>query len=127
MVTYDSGVDRHYISKQDQCKAGLPILGPSTGQVWVANGSTSKAKYVTQIPFCKLSAQLMQADAFQDFPTSLMSTGKTANNGTVSVFTKEGVNVFKEEDILITCKFEPILIGIRDKYGQYQIPLIQQR
>jgi hypothetical protein len=44
----------------------------------------------------------MQADTFQDFPTSLMSVGKTANNGTVSVFTKEGINVFKEEDMLIS-------------------------
>jgi hypothetical protein len=26
MVTYDSGANRYYISKKDQCKAGLPIL-----------------------------------------------------------------------------------------------------
>jgi hypothetical protein len=44
----------------------------------------------------------MQADTFQDFPMSLMSVGKTADGGTASVFTKEGVNVFKEEDVLIT-------------------------
>jgi hypothetical protein len=56
-----------------------------------------------------------------------MSVGKTADDGTVSVFTKEGVNVFKEEDVLITCKGEPILIGIRDSHGRYQIPLMQQR
>jgi hypothetical protein len=61
----------------------------------------------------------MQADAFQDFPTSLISVGKTADDGTVSVFTKEGVNVFKEEDVLITC--------VRDSHGRYQIPLMQQR
>jgi hypothetical protein len=61
----------------------------------------------------------MQADTFHDFSTSLMSVGKTADNGTVSVFTKEGVNVFKEEDILITCKGKPILIGIQDNQGQY--------
>jgi hypothetical protein len=45
---------------------------------------------------------LRQADTFQDFPTSLMSMGKSSDDGTVLVFTKEGVNVFKEEDILIT-------------------------
>jgi hypothetical protein len=92
---------------------------------WVANGGTSNAEYVTQIPFRKLSAQSRQADTFQDFPTSLMSMSKTSDDGTVSVFTKEGVNVFKEEDVLVTCKGEPILIGIQDQ-GQYQIPLIQQ-
>ncbi len=65
----------------------------------------------------------MQADTFQEFPSSLMSVGKTADDGTVSVFTKEGVTVFKEEDVLITCKGEPILIGVRDmadiKYHWY--------
>ncbi len=56
-----------------------------------------------------------------------MSVGKTAGKGTVSVFTKDGVNVFKEEDVLITCKGKPILIGVRDGHGQYRIPLMQQR
>jgi hypothetical protein len=69
----------------------------------------------------------MQADTFQVFPTSLMSIGKMANDDTVSVFTKEGVNVFKEEDVLITCKGKPILIGVRDSHRRYQIPLMQQR
>ena len=58
---------------------------------------------------------------------SLMSVGKMADDGTVSVFTKKGVNVFKEEDVLITCKGEPILIGVRDSHGRYRIPLMQQR
>jgi hypothetical protein len=60
---------------------------------WVE--SIGNAKYVTQLPFCKLSALSQQADTFQDFPTSLMSMGKTSDNVTVSV---EGVNMFKEED-----------------------------
>jgi hypothetical protein len=42
----------------------------------------------------------------------LMSVGKTSNNSTISVFTKTGVTVFKEEDVLITCKGKPILIGV---------------
>jgi hypothetical protein len=112
MLTYDSGADRHYISKNDRHKAGLPILRPSTRQVGVANGGTSNTKYVTQLPFQKLSAQSRQADTFQDFPTSLMSVGKTSDDGTVLVFRKEGINVFKEEDVLIPCKGEPILVGI---------------
>jgi hypothetical protein len=127
MLAYDSGVNRHYISKQNQCNAGLPILRPSTREVRVANGSTSNTKYVTQPPFQKLSAQLRQADTFQDFPTSLMSVGKTSDDGTVLVFTKEGVNVFKEEDVLITCKGGLILIGNQDDQGQDQIPLMQQQ
>jgi hypothetical protein len=51
MLTYDSGSNGHYISKHDRRKAGLPILRPSTRQVGVANGGTSNAKYITQLPF----------------------------------------------------------------------------
>ncbi len=76
MLTYDFGADGHYISKKDRRKAGLPIMRTSTRKVGVANGGTSKAKYVTQLPFQQLSAQATQADTFQDFPTSLMSVGK---------------------------------------------------
>ncbi len=45
----------------------------------------------------------------------------------VLVFMKEDVKVLKEEDFLITCKGKPILIGIQDNQGHYQIPLMQQR
>jgi hypothetical protein len=56
-----------------------------------------------------------------------MSVGKTTDDGTISIFTKEGVTVHKEQDVLITCKGEPILIGIWDDKGRYCIPLVQQR
>ncbi len=56
-----------------------------------------------------------------------MSVGKTANYGTISIFTKDGVTVHKETDVLITCKGEPILIGVRDERGRYRIPLIQRQ
>jgi hypothetical protein len=127
MITYNSGANGHYISKNDRCKAGLPIIWKSTRQVGVANGGVSQAKFVTQLPFKDLSAQATQADTFQDFPSSLMSKGKTADDGTISVFTKDGVTIHKETDVLITCKGEPILIGVRNEQGRYQIPLIQQR
>jgi hypothetical protein len=56
-----------------------------------------------------------------------MSVGKTSDDGTVLVFMKEGINVFKEEDILITCKAESILISIQDNQGQNRIHLMQQQ
>ena len=40
-----------------------------------------------------------------------MSVGKTADDGNLSIFTKDGVTIYKEEDVLITCKKNPILIG----------------
>lgn len=66
------------------------------------------------------------ADTFEDFPHSLMSVGKTADDSTVSIFTKEGVVVHKEEDVLITCKGKLLLVGVRDECGRYCIPLVQQ-
>ena len=53
--------------------------------------------------------------------------GETSDNGTISVFTKTGITVFKGEDVLITCKGEPILIGVQDGWGRYRIPLMQQQ
>ncbi len=124
-MTYDSGANSHYISKKDRCKAGLPIIQKFTRWVGVANRGVSQAKFVTQLPFKDLSARATQADTFQDFPSLLMSVGKTADDGAISIFTKDGVIVHKEMDVLITCKEEPILIGVRDEQGCYQIPLIQ--
>jgi antitoxin (DNA-binding transcriptional repressor) of toxin-antitoxin stability system len=56
-----------------------------------------------------------------------MSVGKTTDDGTISIFTKDGVTVHREEDVLITCKGMPILVGVRDEHGRYRIPLMQQR
>ena len=50
-----------------------------------------------------------------------------ADDGNISIFTKEGVKGHKEEDVLITCQGEPVLIGKRDEYGRYGILLVQQR
>ncbi|EED95555.1 predicted protein [Thalassiosira pseudonana CCMP1335] len=124
-VTYDSGADGHYISETDRRQAGLPILRRSTKQVGVANGNISRGQHVTELPIPALSKQAKQADTFPDFPHSLMSVGKTADDGMVSIFTHDGVTVFKEDDVLITCKDKPILIGVRDARGRYRIPLVQ--
>jgi hypothetical protein len=85
----------------------------------VANGGVSQARFVTQLPFKDLSAKAKQANTFQDFPSSLMSVGKTADDGKISIFTKNGVTVHKETDVLITCKGKLILIGVRDEQGHY--------
>ena len=125
MITYYSSADGHYISEHDHKLANLPILCPSTKRVGVANGGSSAGKHVTQLPFNQLSDQATKADSFDDFSNSLMSDGKTTDDRTISIFTKDGVTVHKEQDVLITCCGEPILIGVRDEYGRYRIPLQQ--
>ena len=127
LLTYDSGADGNYISEADRKEAHMPILRASSKRVRVANGDTSNAKHITALPFPQLSEKARQADTFDNFPTSLMSVGKTSDDGTISIFTKTGVSVHREQDVLITCKGEPILIGTRDEEGRYRIPLMQQR
>ena len=115
MVTYNSGADGHYISGADRKQAKLPILWKPTKHVGVANGGVIAGKYVPKLPFEQLSKKAAQADTFQDFPTSLISVGKTCNDGNISIFTGDGVTVHKEQVVLIACKGYPILIGVRDK------------
>jgi hypothetical protein len=67
--------------------------------VRVANGEIVKAKNRTTYPFPQLSERARQADTFEQFPNSLMSVGQTADDGTISIFTKDGVTVHKEEKV----------------------------
>ena len=126
-VTYDSGADGHYISETDRAKAQLPILRRSTKKVGVANGDVCRGNKVTQLPIPQLRPAATEADTFDNFPHSLLSVGKTLDAGTVSIFTKDGVTVHDEHDVLITCKGQPLLIGARDRHGRYCIPLIQNK
>ena len=97
MITYASGADGHYISEKDRKTAGLPILCQSTKRVMVANREKSKGQHVTSLPFPLISARARQADTFNELSTSLMSVGKTADDGKISIFTKDGVTVHKKK------------------------------
>ena len=93
----------------------------------MANGGTSIGEHVIKLPFPQLCQKAAKVDTFEEFPTSLMSVGKTADDGNVSIFTKEDVKVYKEDDVLVACKGKPIFIGRRDERGRYRIPLQQTR
>ena len=62
---------------------------------------------------------------FEEFHSLMMSVGKTSNDGNISIFTDEKVQVYKKADVLITCRGKPIIIGKRDEHGRYPIPLMQ--
>ena len=68
----------------------------SAKKVGVANGGACTGKYVTTLPFPQLSKRAAESDTFKEFPTSLMSVGKTADDGNVYIFTKDAVTVYKE-------------------------------
>ena len=102
----------------------MPLLREITRRVGVVNGGASKDNHVTRLPFSLLPEKAAEADTFDEFPTSPMSVGETADDENVAVFTSKDVKIYKEEDILITCKGEPLLIGRRDERGRYRIPLV---
>ena len=52
-----------------------------------------------------------------------MTIGKTVDNDKVSMFTKDGMFVYKEYNVLITYKCEPIPIGEQDKRSRCPILL----
>ena len=118
MLTYDSGADGNYLSKKDRKKLGLPILRISGNKVGVANGGACNGNYVTTLPFPQLCKRAAEEYTFEEFRTSLMSVGKTYDDGNVSIFTKDGATVYKEKYLLITCQRKPILIGRRDEHGR---------
>ena len=93
MITYDSGTDNHYMSEADRIRLGLPILRTLQKRVAVANGDTRSSKYVTRLPFPHFSIAAADADTFDEFPSSLMSSGKMSDDGNVSIFTDEKVQV----------------------------------
>ena len=95
MITYDAGADNHYMSESDRIGLGLQILIPWHKRVAVANGGTSKVKYDTRLPFPQLSTATAEADTFEAFPSSLVSVGNTSNDGNVTIFTDEKVQVYK--------------------------------
>ena len=43
-----------------------------------------------------------------------MSVGKVNVNGNISIFMQDDVTVYNKEDVLITCRCKPILVGVGD-------------
>ena len=101
MITYDSGADNHYMSEAYRIKLKLPILRPSHKRVAVSNGGRREGKYLTCLPFPQLSTITAEADTFEEFPLSLMSVGKSSDDGNLSILTHEKMQVHKEADVLI--------------------------
>ena len=83
----------------------------------VADGTVNQGEHKVDLPFDGLSANARKGDTFMRFKESLMSVGKVNDDGNISICTKDDVTVYKEEDVLITCKGQPILVGVRDDQG----------
>eukprot|EP00984_Skeletonema_dohrnii_P011431 scaffold4568_cov78-Skeletonema_dohrnii-CCMP3373.AAC.1 len=124
MASYDSAADAHYVAAKHQDELLLPILRLSTKMVTVANGQPEKGEYRTRLPIPNVPPEVAEADTFKNFQNTLISVGQMANAGCISIFHRKGVDVYKEEDILITVKGKPVMMGIRDEHGRFKIPLV---
>ena len=102
-MTYDSGADGHYLSEKDRKKLGLTILRISDKKLGLANGDVFNGNYVTTLPFTQLSTRAREVDTFEEFPTSLMSVGKIADDGNVYIFTEEGVTIYYMSEKAHSC------------------------
>ena len=103
------------------------MIQNSTKRVLVADDHVINGTEKVELPFEELSTNTRTGDTFKQFRESLMSVGKVNDDGNISIFTKDNVKVYKEEDVLITCKGQPILNGVRTKGSQYRIPLDQRQ
>ena len=101
-VTYDSGTDGNCVSEEDRKRAGIPVLRKSTKRVSVTSSSISRANNAVPLPIPHLSKKAAEAHTFEDFPSSVLSGGKVKDDGKVCIFSRKGVTVHKEEDVLIT-------------------------
>lgn len=126
-ASLDSAADDHFVTEEDRIALNLPILGPSMKRVAVANGGIEQGKYQTILPLPNLPPEARLCDSFDSFSNSLISVGRLADAGTTSIFTKTGVEVHKDEDVLILVSGKPLLVGKRDEHGRYKIPLIPTR
>ena len=122
-ATLDTGADVHCVAEGDRKLLGMPALRPSTKRVAVADGTVCRGKFETRLPIDGISDSAATADTFDNFKSTLISVGELANDGTVSVFTEDGVSVHKKEEVLILVKGKPILVGYRNSRGQYKVPL----
>ena len=60
----------------------------------MSNDGACNGKYINTLILPQLSNRAAEADTFEEFPTSLMSVGKTSGDGNVSIFTKDGVTLY---------------------------------
>ncbi|EJK62273.1 hypothetical protein THAOC_17120, partial [Thalassiosira oceanica] len=127
LATFDSGADNHYVAESDRQQLALPILRASTKRVRVANGEIETGKHRTMLPIDGLSEEGRSADSFDQFGTTLLSVGRTTDDGNTAIFNSSGVSVHRDRDVLILVKGKPVMIGRRDDNGRYKIPLVRQR
>ena len=89
----------------------LHIKRKSTKEVFVANGRAEQGKHETELPLKGLSLKASAAASFKLFCTTLISGSKVVDDGNTAILDRQGVKVYKDEDVLILVKGKPVMIG----------------
>lgn len=61
------------------------------------------------------------------FYITLIGISKVVDNENTAIIDRQGVMVYKDEDILILVKDKPVMVGKRENHGWFKIPLVQYR
>ena len=118
--SFDMTSDSNYITKDDQRELNLPIKEYSTKEVFVANGSVMQGKHATKLPLKGLSPEARVEYSFIFFHSTLISSSKVVDDGNTAILDRQGVKVYKDEDVLILVKGKPVMIGKRDSHRQFK-------
>ena len=119
---YDTGASSTFVAPQD--KRHFRATGEKSSKVVsMPNGKLEGAgeKYIMEND---LREPANQADSIPSLKKTLVSTSKFADAGYISVFDKDGVQVYDAETTKIVPSQKPVLSGWRDKIsGLWRIPL----
>ena len=122
---YDFGATSTFVAEKDvkhTIKTGLP----SNKKVKMPNGQFERGGEQLEMR-SSMHAPANKGDSIPGINTTLVSTGKLADAGYVSVFDQEEVNVYDVETTKVLTTNEPIWTGWRDKAtGLWRIPLVNE-
>ena len=121
----DSGCTAHAGTKDDaeHCED----TDEESDKVFVMpNGSLEEATDVKKLPF-DIREEARRIDIVPGINTAtLLSTGKLADANYISIFDDEEVNVYDQNNTVVTTTHGSVLRGYRDKNeGVYRIPLVK--
>lgn len=104
----------------------LLIKGDLHKPVSVVNGYIEQGKDASKPPLEGLSHKAKAGDSFVLVHTTLISSNKVVDNSNTSILDRQGVKVYKDEDILILVKGKPVMVGKYDRNGCFKKPIVQR-
>jgi hypothetical protein len=119
----DSGASNMFVAS----RRGLQLTGRSDKVVVTASGTKLQATHTGLLPICALSKGAREAIVVPGISQpALMSVSTLANNGYTTVFLpgNDGVDIFRDNDVVISLTAPPALQGWRDGNGLWMVPVV---